>query len=58
MTKLSQVKVEHAPPKLKRGEGGTFELDLTHAKTSEVQDDPVDDDPDNDDRELSEEEQK
>jgi hypothetical protein len=45
-------------PKIKRGEGGTIELDLTHAKTSEVQEEALPDDENDDDREMTEDEQK
>jgi hypothetical protein len=36
MTKLSNVKASQPKSTIKRGEGGTIELDLTHAKTSEL----------------------
>jgi hypothetical protein len=54
---LSNVKAGKDGQKLHRNEIGGIELDLTHAKTSELQD-GKDDDNDDADRELTEEEQK
>ena len=61
MTKLSNVKAVGNTfdlQRIKRGEGGNIELDLNHAKASEVHDDGIRDDHNNEDIDLTEEEQK
>lgn len=46
ITQLSKVKVDHENQemhKIKRNETGSIELEFTHAKTSEIQDDSIKD---------------
>lgn len=60
-TQLSKVKANNQPlfhmQRIKRNEGGNIELDLMHAKTSEIQDDGINEDQDIEGKELTEEEQ-